>query len=410
MKKLRFGLSSKLSVLIVSFVLLAIVVLATMSIRALAGQIGEGAEATITEVRRQLFLAGLFLLVFSTAGVYYFSIRFIIKPVVAIRDTLGKVSNGDLRFQAQVYANDEIGDVAIAFNENVGRQAKSMRIVRENSEALAISVEQVAASSQEIAAGNQNQANEIQEILEVVNRNADMIRQIAESAKAAVKSGDDSMETAHEGGKSVLEAVSAMKEIQQTVAELGKSSQQIGEIIKVINEIAEQTNLLALNAAIEAARAGEHGRGFAVVADEVRKLAERSSEATKEIETLIQGIQEGTKAAIKAVNKGSEVAYKAGEALDGIKESARDSANKIESIFSSSQQQAETSEQMVKTMNSIANITAETAAGAEETAATAQELNGLADKMRRLVLKFIFDDNDYERVQRERRQKNEKKQ
>jgi methyl-accepting chemotaxis protein len=360
---------------------------------------------TFMVTTRRYIVSTLVLILASITGVFIFSSRIIIKPVLSIRDTLGKVSNGDLRFTAQVYANDEIGDVAKAFNENVGRQAKSMRIVRENSDALVVSVQQVAASSQEIAAGNQHQANEIQQLLTVVNQNAEMIRHVAESAGTAVKTGEDSMDTARGGGTSVLEAVANMKQIQQTVADLGHSSQQIGEIIKVINEIAEQTNLLALNAAIEAARAGEHGRGFAVVADEVRKLAERSSAATKEIEKLIQGIQEGTGAAVSVVDKGSEVAKKAGEALEAIVEKAKESATKIRSISDASLQQENTSDLMVHSMESIAGIIGETAAGAEETAATAQELSSLAEKMQRLVRRFILDDEDYYRIQQEKKQK-----
>jgi methyl-accepting chemotaxis protein len=192
--------------------------------------------------------------------------------------------------------------------------------------------------------------------------------------------------------KKIAEVV---KRSAETVQALGKSSDQIGEIIGVIDDIADQTNLLALNAAIEAARAGEQGRGFAVVADEVRKLAERTTKATKEIASMIKTIQNDTAGAVesmkegtKKVDEGIRLSDRAGASLDEIVEISQQVTDMIAQIAAASEEQSSASEQISKNVEAISNVTGETASGVQQVARAAEDLNRLTEGLQQLVNKF----------------------
>ncbi|MGA9120472.1 MAG: methyl-accepting chemotaxis protein, partial [Bacteroidota bacterium] len=204
------------------------------------------------------------------------------------------------------------------------------------------------------------------------------------------------------GGQVVDETVVGMKRIAEvvnksaaTVKALGKSSDQIGEIIGVIDDIADQTNLLALNAAIEAARAGEQGRGFAVVADEVRKLAERTTKATKEIAGMIKAIQADTTGAVssmaegtKEVDEGIKLADKAGVSLNEIVEVSQKVTDMVSQIAAASEEQSSASEQISKNVEAISTVTAETAQGVQQIARAAEDLNRLTENLQQLLSRF----------------------
>jgi methyl-accepting chemotaxis protein len=179
------------------------------------------------------------------------------------------------------------------------------------------------------------------------------------------------------------------------VRELGKSSDQIGEIISVIDDIADQTNLLALNAAIEAARAGEQGRGFAVVADEVRKLAERTTKATKEIAGMIKKIQVDTAGAVSSmeqgtgeVEKGKQLADRAGASLQEIVGVSQKVTDMVTQIAAASEEQSSASEQISKNVEAISKVTGETAQGTQQIARAAEDLNRLTEKLQELTSRF----------------------
>jgi methyl-accepting chemotaxis protein len=241
----------------------------------------------------------------------------------------------------------------------------------------------------------------------------EMSRTVTENAMSANKTSEMAQENSNvatEGGRVVQQTVQKMRDIAkvvensaQNIQKLGESSKQIGEIISVIDDIADQTNLLALNAAIEAARAGEQGRGFAVVADEVRKLAERTTEATKQIADMIKGIQIDTEKAVVAMNQGNvevksgiELADKAGESLESILTSTRDVLDMINQIAAASEEQSATSEQISKNVVSISKVTADSTRRIEDVAHTSEDLAKLTEHLSQLMGKFKVDQNQDE--------------
>jgi methyl-accepting chemotaxis protein len=213
---------------------------------------------------------------------------------------------------------------------------------------------------------------------------------------------------ANEGGSVVGQTVSKMKDIASVVQKsainiekLGESSKEIGEIISVIDDIADQTNLLALNAAIEAARAGEQGRGFAVVADEVRKLAERTTDATKRIATMIKGIQSETTLAVTEMNKGNievqngiNLADKAGSSLQQILNSSNEVYQMINQISAASEEQSATSEEISKNVISISKVIADSAMQIEEIAKSSEDLSRQTQILTEILSKFKINEQN----------------
>jgi methyl-accepting chemotaxis protein len=309
---------------------------------------------------------------------------------------------GDLTKRLDVGSDDEVSRLARWFNTFVDKLQEMLTGIASNTQSLANAGEEIAATSRQQALGADQQKDQTHQVATAMQEMASTVLQVSENSNRAADASQKAAEAARQGGKVVEETLSRMHAIATSVGEtakkidqLGKQSDQIGRIIGVIDDIADQTNLLALNAAIEAARAGEQGRGFAVVADEVRKLAERTSTATQEITGMIRSIQAETKNAVVAmqagteqVERGVELTRQAGSSLNDIIRMSDQVGDMIRQIATAATEQSATTEEINRSMEEIARITEASASGAKQTTDALGDLSALALNLRQLVNQF----------------------
>lgn len=328
-------------------------------------------------------------------------------PIKDGAKVLAYMAEGDFSYRV---TKEYSGDLKM-ITDSINTVAESMKIalmqVGELVNSLASATSQITSSTEEMAAGSQENSSQATEIASAVEQMTSTILQTTRNASSAAEFSKKAGVMAQNGSQVVKQTVDGMNKIAavvgnaaMTVKELGNSSNQIGEIIQVIDDIADQTNLLALNAAIEAARAGEQGRGFAVVADEVRKLAERTTKATKEIAAMIKQIQRDTGNAVesiesgtKEVEHGKEFANKANIALEEIIESTNQTIDVINQVAAASEEQSSAAEQISKSVEGISNVTQESASGIQQIAHAAEDMNSLTDKLQIFIRKFKLDNN-----------------
>ena len=323
------------------------------------------------------------------------------EAIMRLLDEMGSLAEGDLTVKATV-TEDMTGAIADSINFAVEQLRTLVATINDTSVQVASSAQETQATAMHLADAAEHQAQEINSATDRINEIASSINQVSRNSADSAEVARRSVLIATNGAGVVRQTIAGMDSIRDQIQEtskrikrLGESSQEIGSIVELINDISEQTNILALNAAIQAASAGEAGRGFAVVADEVQRLAERSSGATKRIESLVQTIQADTNEAVSSMEQttsevvaGARLAEDAGTALGEIEKVSSDLSGLIEGISVAAQEQSTAATDITQTMNTIQSITAQTSQGASQTAQSIGNLAQLASDLRRSVADF----------------------
>ncbi|MBI3345220.1 MAG: type IV pili methyl-accepting chemotaxis transducer N-terminal domain-containing protein [Gammaproteobacteria bacterium] len=321
--------------------------------------------------------------------------------IMRLLDEMANLADGDLTARATV-TEDITGAIADAVNYAIDALRTLVTNINEITVHVSSAAQETQATAIHLAQASDHQAQQITDTSAAINEMAVSIEEVSANAAESAAVAQNSVEIAGKGATAVQNTIQGMDSIREQIQEtskrikrLGESSQEIGDIVELINDIADQTNILALNAAIQAAMAGEAGRGFAVVADEVQRLAERSSNATKQIDALVKTIQTDTNEAIismeqstSGVVNGAKLAQDAGAALKEIESVSSKLAGLIQSISHTARQQAFGATSISNTMNEIREVTTQTSVGSNETAASIGNLADLANDLRKSVAGF----------------------
>lgn len=323
------------------------------------------------------------------------------EAILNLLDEMGDLADGDLTVKAQVSENIT-GAIADSINYTIDSLRELVTEINRATEQVNQATTQAQSTSAQLLGAAEQQSRQIVETGEAVGNMTRSILQVSSNAGQASQVAQRSLQVASQGTQAVQNTISGMNEIRSQIQEtskrikrLGESSQEISEIVELISDITEQTNILALNAAIQAASAGEAGRGFTVVAEEVQRLAERSSEATKQISAIVKTIQTDTNGAVAAMEKstegvveGARLSDAAGQALNEIETVTNNLARLIEAISSATVAQTEVAATVSRNMQEIQSITSQTTEGTKQTAQSVGQLTSLAEELSDSVAGF----------------------
>jgi len=330
--------------------------------------------------------------------------RSIVTPLNRALEAARVIAGGNLVQAIEVDGKDEPARLLQALADMQGSLRKTIEQIAGSATQLGAAAEELSAVTQESSRGLQRQHNEIEQAATAVNEMTAAVEEVARNAVSTSEASNQSTQAAQEGRNRVVETVDAIQtmthDVQATatmVEGLAVQGRDIGKVLDVIRAIAEQTNLLALNAAIEAARAGEAGRGFAVVADEVRALAHRTAQSTQEIERMVAGIQNGTGEAVQSMQQSNqrtqstlELARAAGVALEQITQSIHQINERNLVIASASEEQAQVSREVDRNLVNIRDLATQSASGAQQTSDATHELSRLAVGLNAMVARFVI--------------------
>jgi len=334
--------------------------------------------------------------------------------ILRLLDEIADLADGDLTTQATV-TEDFTGAIADSINFAIDQMRGLVSAINETAVQVSAAAQETQATAMHLAEASEHQAQEIAGASAAINEMAVSIDQVSANAAESSAVAERSVAIANKGAEVVQNTINGMDTIREQIQEtskrikrLGESSQEIGDIVSLINDIADQTNILSLNAAIQASMAGEAGRGFAVVADEVQRLAERSAAATKQIESLVKAIQSDTNEAVISMEQttsevvtGARLAQDAGVALEEIETVSKNLADLIQNISNAARQQASSAGHISNTMNVIQEITSQTSSGTTATAKSIGNLAELANHLRESVAGFKLPDAELASVAEE---------
>ena len=371
----------------------------------------EKTDQKIATLRTQIIGAMLLMLLISSLTIYLV-VSFSVRPLLRLTEAARRIADGNLDEEVRVESNDEIGALAEALNTMTtvivrnlkGEIEKSSRLlssIKEATNRLSSSANEMMAISAQQSAGATQQASAVQEVTTTSEEIAITAKHVTDNARSVETMAEESNQSCVAGTGDVSNAIDGMERLKsqvQSIAEsmlqLGEDSQKIGGIVEIIDEISDQTNLLALNAAIEAAGAGEAGKRFAIVAQEVKRLAERTVDATRQIKGLIEEIQKATNSTImvteegtKAVDKASTLVDKVHDSFNSILRMVEETSRTAKEITLSTQQQTLACEQMAETMTEVRDVAQQVAGSASETEKAIGEIMELTESLKDLTQK-----------------------
>jgi len=321
--------------------------------------------------------------------------------ILRLLDELGSLADGDLTVEATV-TEDITGAIADSINYAIEALRELVTTINESGIRIDEAARQTRATAGHLAQASETESKQVADATESIARMAASIEAVSGDAERSADVARHSVDVAHKGGDAVRRTIEGMNTIRDTIQDtskrikrLGESSQEIGNIVELINDIAEQTNILALNASIQASMAGEAGRGFAVVADEVQRLAERSTNATRQIEVLVNTIQSDTNEAVVSMERsttdvvgGALLAENAGAALDEIESVSNQIASLVQNISHTSREQATAATDMTRNMGVLREVSSQTAEATSATSDSIEKLADLAAQLRSSVAGF----------------------